>query len=474
MNLRFLSVLCLGLFIVWGSPASAVAPREPLTFQNVGVYAGWDDYLVSKDNPFDYLIIQANVVDGKIWWHTRDKQRAAGDNRTWNEWLKIARANGKRVIADVGASRTIDGTTYSFQTMHGVANAPAIEQLFPMFDSFFEQVDEQELYAITLGEEHIFWEGQLERIVAVTEYLKPKYDVPLYQWWSPSGDGSRVGVTWPNLPGDGWMLDEYFLQQTKMESLLRSQMILQKPVFQIIWAAPEAPSVPWDPQTFWDQVAACRKYNVPIAFFNWHDRDDSAHTDTWGWDDNASPKARQVWEDYCLHTAVMVKRLPPVSQEEWEFSPYAPKVITLPAREGVDAIGVYDETFAKPRELKFIDDAQIHGLRNLKWDSSPLQLQPRTAGDAESKLIYTIEIPVDAKSITVEANGQGDVTIEAADAAQASLGNASMKDGKASLTIKADASKSNRVYVTFVMKGNAKKAGEMLAEISSLSISAGK
>lgn len=472
MRLSLVLSVLMGLVVAVVSPVHAVAPREPLTFQHVGVYGGWDDYLVSKDNPFDYLIIQANVVDGKLWWHTEKAQREAGDNRTWNEWLKIARANGKRIIADVGAGITVDGHEYHFQSLYNEENPLPIEKLFPMFDAFFEQVDEEELYAITIGEEHVFWNGQQERIVAVTEYLKSKYDVPMYHWWSPSHAGSRVGVSWPNLPGDGWMLDEYFLTQPNIEASLRAHTALQKPVFQIIWAAPEMPSCPWDPRTFWDQFMACRKYNVPIAFFAWHGRDESPHTDTWGWDANASPKARQVWEDFCLHAAELAGTLPAISQEEWDFAPYGQKAISLAAKEGVDAIGVYGETFAKPREVLFLDDARIEGFRHLKWDSSPVQLQPRESGPAELKLIYTIDCPADAKSLVVEAAGSGDVQVEVTDLLHQSLGEGALKDGKATATIDIGTRESKRYIVTFSLKGTAKEAGQVLAEMSEISIKA--
>ncbi len=470
------------LFLLLGlvNVSYGVGPRDPLSFKNVGLYGGWNDYFVASDSPFDFLIVQANVVDGKILWHGHPlwnaKESVTGPqetSRSWNEWLKIARANGKRVIADLGASVTVDGKEHSFQGSWNEEKPVPIEQFFPMFDTFFREVDEEEIYAITIGEEHVFWNGQQERVLAVHDYLKNKYKVPFYHWWSPSNAGSTVGLTWPNLPGDGWMLDEYFLQQPNIETSLRAHTMLQKPVFQIIWAAPDMPSVPWNERTFWDQYAACRKYNVPIAFFCWSGKDKSPSSDTWGWEPKASAKARAVFEDFCIYGVELARRIPSVPMTEWDCAPYAQKQIKLVEDEAAKGTAVYKETFAKERGLAVLLDASFTGFANLKWDSSPLQLKPRAAGDAELTIRYCFDSPKKTQRIAVNAVGKtqaGTVEIRIADLQGKVLAEGKMTDGSAAVELDAARQNDTRFVVLVRMKGNARQAGEVLAELASISV----
>ena len=260
--------------------------RKPLTFANVGLYGGWNAYFLSEYLPFDYLIVQASVDDELITWHDN---RDGRDKTPWNEHLKRARANGLRMIARPGLTVTDDkGVQQSFQALYNIENPLPVERFFERFDRFFEQVDEQQLYAVTIGEEHVFWNGQQERLAATYEYLKKKYDVPLYQWYWPRQHGRDGGHELAEPPRRRVALDEYSIQQPVLEQAMRMYTVMRKPSFQIIWRRLTCRRFRWSDKTFWDQYAVCRKYNIPIAFFNWAGRDDSPHSDTWGWDANAS------------------------------------------------------------------------------------------------------------------------------------------------------------------------------------------
>jgi hypothetical protein len=456
--------------------SNGVAPREPLTFANVGLYGGWNEYLVSKESPFDFLIIQANVIDGKVetWrWHSK------GDTFSWNDFLKLARANGKRVIADVDVIITDEtGQKQSFPNLYNsdkIKNPLPIERFLEMFDRFFEEVDEEELYAITIAEEHVFWNGQQERLEHAYDYLKKKYDIPLYQWYTPSQTGATPGHNYPNVRADGWMVDEYWLQKPAIEIAMRMYTILQKPAFQIVWAAPDMPTLPWSERTFWDQYETCRKYNVPIAFFCWRGEDKTPATDTWGWYPNTTPEMRRVFEDFCVHAARLAKALPPVSRSEWDLVPLGQKQVKLTVDETRKDHAVYQETFEKPRDITLWLDTTITGFSNLKWDSSPIQLKPRVAGDATSTIRYCFDSPQKIKSIRAEITGElsgGQVELKILDMHCNLLAETSMKGDNATIHFDANQHADTRFVLTITMKGTATEPGQKLAEFSGISVEA--
>jgi hypothetical protein len=470
MSIRVVFSFILCVCFACSIAAQTPGPREPLSFRNVGLYGGWNEYFASKDSPFDFVIVHAVVVDGKIYG---EGQAADGTRRTWNDWLKIARANGKRVIADLGASVTVDGVEHSFQGSWNEEKPIAVEQYFPMFDKFFEQVDEDQIYAFTISEENVFWNGQQERLVAAYDYLKKKYNVPLWQWWSPSHAGSIVGMSWPNLPSDGWALDEYHLQQPAMESSMRMYTVMRKPAFQIIWAAPEYPGWPWSEKTFWDQFTVCRKYNIPIAFFCWSGRSNQPYADRWAWQADASPGMRKAFEDYCVHAATLAKRLAPVPMSEWDFVPWAqPRVQLQPDETGAKAI--YDDPFVKPRQIASWSDAIFTGFANLAWDSTPLQFKPRSVGEAESTLRYCFEVPEKAKQISIRIEGKASsgATLEALAFGYQDkvLAQSRLDNGAITLDIDAAALMGRQFSLLVRMKGNAASSGETLAEISRVNV----
>lgn len=188
-----------------GAAGNAVAeipgPREPLTFRNSALYCGWNDYLVRADSPFDFLLVQGNgPFEGR-------------DNAPWNEWLKKARKNGKRVIALLNPQvKKANGEFYNISTCP--SDEASLDGLVRVMSEFLDQVDVNELYAVSLSEEHIFWNGEAERLNVLYDKLKAKYKVPVYQWYSPSGEGSVPGLNWPNLKADGWLTSMFWTSPT--------------------------------------------------------------------------------------------------------------------------------------------------------------------------------------------------------------------------------------------------------------------
>ena len=180
--------------------APKVSAREPLTYRNMGLYATWEA------PEFDFVIVRSPVIRGK------DKAADLRLVEAWSENLVKARAKNKRVIVDV---------LWQHWGMEKELNFQAV-------DAFLSHVDVDEIYAITLGEEHIFWDGRHEMLVDLYNQVKEKFpDLPVYQWYSPTFWGTDwPGFTWPWLPADGWVVDEYHAIPMDFEQNVRHHLML--------------------------------------------------------------------------------------------------------------------------------------------------------------------------------------------------------------------------------------------------------
>lgn len=357
---------------------SLPGPREPLTFRNSGLYGGWNEYFVSPDCPFDWFIIQAwTGDDDEIGWHGKQGKPS------WNDWLRRARRLGKRIIADV-----------SFWGGEGAT----IETYKRRVDRFLQHVDVDQLYAITLAEENYYWGdrdfGVLEELY---RYVKGKYDVPVWQWYSPYA--GPPGFGWPQLPADGWAIDEYARRGDTFEPFIRKYVVRQLPLFQIIWAAPLMKSFDWESAgspAFDEQLAICRKYDVPCAYFCWE-----GHGNVWGWSRDAKPESKAAFQRVLDAVAAAKKTPPNTFGVEWDRVPPAPAV-TMQVNE--DRTVSYEDPIEKaPR---FMDDATIKGFANLRWDGGPLELRPRRPGPCHAELTYRLTSPFPMRELVATASVQ--------------------------------------------------------------------
>ena len=434
--------------------------REPLTFRNSALYCGWNEYLVRPDTPFDFLLVQGEgPYEGR-------------DNSKWNEWLKKARKNGKRVIALLNPQvKKANGEYYNISTCP--PDEASLDALVRVMGEFLTQVDVKELYAVSLSEEHIFWNGEAERLNALYDKLKAKYDVPVYQWYSPSGEGSVPGLNWPNLKADGWLADEYFLDQPFMERAMRGYTVLQKPIIQTIWAGGDKASVPFVPTRFWGQVDVCQKYNIPTSYFTWY-----GASYPWGFSENAPASLKRTFET-TLQAAARTKSTIAPDYRAWDFVPWTIPAIKLAFASKENPIASFHEEYVSPRGVRFANDADVKGFSNLRWDSSPVELRPRQAGKANATVSYSLESPFDIATLRVKADGFAKKEYGA-------VLSLSVRDSSGSLLVTAELSqpetltlevpggkfKGRRFTVAYEMSGTARSAGDVLAGVRSLDVTA--
>jgi len=243
------------------------ADRTPLTFRDCGLYCNYGMWhglgpetedtanmlparrAASADSPWTFYIMQ---------YHAPEKRRPDFDGAAI---LKMAK-NGKKVILRAGIGR-----------MHKTPNVDAMERRLV---NMLQEVNPDCLYAITLGEEQVYWQGWGEALAALYHRCKKRWpDLPVYQWWSPMQvPNVRAEGGWVALPADGWVIDLYGQPREEFEKKVVMCLETRKPLIHIAWASPEWPEYcgaeSWDKggrKIFDDQVEICREYNVPVAYF---------------------------------------------------------------------------------------------------------------------------------------------------------------------------------------------------------------
>jgi hypothetical protein len=433
-------------------------PREPLTARDTGTYGGWNEHWFQDNIPYNFFVAQAVMTSkGTLYWHGQDTT-ASGDKSEWNRWLKRARAKGYRVIADVGC-------------VTGPDDAYDIENLGQAVENFLKLVDGENLYAITLSEENVFWNGHTEALKKAYEYAKTKTNIPIYQWYSPRASAPGFGA-WPHLPADGWMVDEYAHPGPSFEELMRGFSAHQVPVVQIVWGSPAMTTFNWETQgepAFDWQLAVCRKYNIPTAFFMWEGRQG-----TWGWDPNAMPPTRNIYQR-TVNWSEQSKHIDLKSYAaQWDdFPALQPVALSYTA----DGTATFGEDFTTGGGL-LAKGAVRRGFRDIRWSGGPLEFRPREKGTSSAVLQYPIESELPLKEFKVLVNGRTNARLRGEISVSASADGLTwapeqMVKGAEPLTFTltgAQFQNCKALTLRITMKGTVSKVGDVPAAVSSFAV----
>lgn len=438
-------------------------PREALDATDAGLYCGPNDYFLRTDTPFDFFIVPAVAYEG-------------GDNSKWNDWLLKARESGKRVIVDLipQVRNSEDEPWHGFHVLDHTSEPEELDRLLRVVDEFYAQVDVQNLYAMTLGEEHVFWDGKAELLSRAYEVIKPRHDIPVYQWYSPSSAGSVPGLNWPNIPADGWVADEYHLDAPIMEQAMRGFVSLRKPVVMVSWGGGDDASVPYIPERLKHQVEMTRKYGVPHGYFT-HNGTGGA----WGWSDFASDELKARFE-WVKKISVEAESLGATDYASWDTPGWEAPVIDL-AYSGVDDLtGRYVEKFEAERGVRFANESLTENFADLKWDSSPVMLCPRRAGEASAAFTYRFDSTFAVQELRVEvdwvrSDARTVVAVSVLDEAGDELVQrevASRSAGTMRLRLPGKELGATRFDVKFEISGTADQPGVALGGVASINIEA--
>lgn len=351
-----------------------ISAREPLTHRDSGIYGWWQPYF--WEGPFDFLIVQAFVRPHESLDAVQNAGHLEGIT-LWNENLMKARAAGKRVIAQATPGQGGEKT----------------EEYYEGLVRFLGNVNRSELYAITLSEENIFWNGEHERLASIYGRVKTQFpDVPVFQWYSNSSRGHAwPGFRYPWLPADGWIIDEYYAEPRDFEQEVRRYRMLGLPLIQLGYAAPvEAanhPTTAYHPSMLQGQLRVARKYNVPFAYYCW---EGGMPKRTFAWAETAEKASKDVLK-FVLEEADQARQASEDDLVNWDL--HQPVDTVLHA----DTNGVFRhrEGFAlrmNPGEQgadpDFMARSLIRGLRYMRWVPDPgrITIQPVDADPVDASM----------------------------------------------------------------------------------------
>jgi len=267
------------------------ADRSPLTFRDAGLYCnismrhGKDpnpgnmlpvDRAASPEAPWSFYVIQAN-------YNAPDPRDSDSLQPQVIATVRRMAAHGKKVILRVHVGR--------------LDPDPNVDEIEQWIVKLFEHIDPDWLYAITLGEEQVFWNGWTDALTRLYYRVKARWpDLPVYQWWTPPvAIDVRATGGWVALPADGWLIDLYGLRGPIFERKLVKFLEAGKPVVHIAWASPTWLNPTLSGADNWErgqeildeQLAVCRAYDVPVAYFctqpGGKDEEGKPFNIRWGW-----------------------------------------------------------------------------------------------------------------------------------------------------------------------------------------------
>jgi hypothetical protein len=233
-------------------------------YGGAGIYgSAWVDFVVKHPKAFDSLMYQARLAK-------------MPPDAVKSDLRRISRA-GIKVI--VGAQ------FFGSRDERGARNgAPPLREQAHYEGLFAPLLDDPELkvefYAIE--EENVPWGGHAELLSGLYRALKQKYPQQnFYQWYRPRRLPAPPipGKEWPDLPADGWVIDQYALEGEKFEDYVGAIKSLGKAVHTVIWACPQwrvgdrkrsINTTWWDEKgwkVFYSQLAVASREDLPTTFF---------------------------------------------------------------------------------------------------------------------------------------------------------------------------------------------------------------
>ena len=351
------SLLCL---LILGAVSIASAFEGPrLTARDAGLYVGVaGDYMFGKV-PFTFSIEQVSRKSDPV---------------ALSKMVERLNANGKRTILDV------------FLYENGNEQAKPAADYMAWLAPLLSKLPLDKVYAITLSEENIYWNGHQEMLAELYRLVKAKYPtLAVYQWYSPGAGAPGFGA-WPLLPADGWLIDEYCRPREQFENLVKKYTVLDKPLIHIAWAAPG-----WKEFSTWDkvwddQLEICRRYGVPISFFCWWPPDSTppppGNQSMWSWSTPAGTEHYRVWHQVVLP---YVERLRDGLHDQQDANRSVGRGIPV-AGDEQGQFSYHEDFHISPQ---FIDDADIEGFTGLRWTGQRLEVKP----DRVATLTYRLQSP---------------------------------------------------------------------------------
>ena len=313
--------------------------------------------------------------------------------KSWDERIKLAAATGNMLLPRV---HFWDGADRFKGPLRDV------EVYWQRMDKFLARMDVSLLPGIVLAEENVHYGGRPAVLAELYRRIKAKYDVPVWQWWSPMAAVPGSGG-W--IPADGWVADPYFKPKKYFRRYVRKYLITGTPLVVMPWASQmnlkkTLTERQWRANN--DQLDVAVEFNLPVAFF-WcrkttcHFGCDRGPAKTeidrlnhWVWDYAA--RAHKLPADYT--------GLPSADRGEGEILEIGPN------RQGKL---VYSDDFATSR---CVDEASMRGFRDLVADGKTLSVRGFRGRPVDAALIYHFAGDFAAEHPTVRLAATTDKTLD--------------------------------------------------------------
>jgi len=288
-----------------------------------------------------------------------------------------------------------------------------IEVYWRRLDQFLAAMDLDDFCGIVLAEENVSYAGRPEVLTELYRRIKAKYDVDVWQWWSPS---TAVPGSGGWIPADGWIVDPYFTPKASFRRFVRKYLITGLPLVAMPWATTAAKAEPLSPEQWHansDQLDVAVEFDLPVAFYwtyglgahgtSCHFGCDRGEPNTewdrinhWVWD--YTKRARSLPADYTGLPSADIG-----TGDTLEIGPTNQSKL------------VYVDDFSTSR---CIDDASITGFRDLVLDGKTLAARGFRDRETDASLVYhfagdfVAQYPI--VSVTADADGTLDGRAEIA------------------------------------------------------------
>jgi|GEM_PF-6834084 len=254
-----------------------------------------------------------------------------------------------------------------------------IEVYWKRLDHFLGAMPLAEFQGIVLAEENVSYSGRPEVLTELYRRIKAKYDVPVWQWWSPS---SAVPESGGWIPADGWVVDPYFKPNPDFRRFVRKYLVTGLPLVIMPWASTGEKAPPMTPDKWKannDQLDVAIEFNVPVAFYWVYGKGTGGTSCYFG-----------------CNRGQLTTEIDKISQWVWNYiarvGALSADYTGLPSADLADGrvieIGprfVYRDDFSTQR---CIDDASMTGFRDLVMDGKTLSTRGFRGRPANVTLLY--------------------------------------------------------------------------------------
>ncbi len=226
-----------------------------------GTYGNaWLPWLTKNQEPFGFVIYQAQLDNA----HLRPEIAAALESNL-DVLVRL------QIYTD-DSQRAAEPTA---------PEMPTVAEYTERSSSLIEPLRGLRVLGITLDEENVYWSGRAEFLGSVYHELKSKFpETNLFQWYSSSQTPNVPGKSWPNLPADGWIVNQYLMPSQAYQDYIAEMGKATPRLISVVWASPQwvpgmsdgqERSETWWNRTGWrvfyEQMAINLRYGVDTAFF---------------------------------------------------------------------------------------------------------------------------------------------------------------------------------------------------------------